>query len=74
MDSGIFLGLIWGRITAPSQLKNQQKLHKMVYIITNFIVLHFHENFMNTKVTDAWKLHKNVNENMFSITFLCIFS
>ena len=55
MDSGIFLGLISGRMTDPSQLKNQQKLHKMVYIITNFIDLHFHKNFMNTKATDAWK-------------------
>ena len=40
---------------APSQLENKQKLPKMVYIIPNFLVLHFGEDFMkigtkNTKV------------------------
>ena len=44
--TGIFLGLIWGQIPAPSQLKNEQKLPKMVYIIPNFLVLHFGETFM----------------------------
>ena len=44
--TGIFLGLIWGQISAPSQFRNEQKLPKMVYIIPNFLVLHFGENFM----------------------------
>ena len=30
-----------------------QKLPKMVYIIPNFLVLHFGENFMKISVTDA---------------------
>ena len=47
--SGIFLSLTWGQISAPSQLKNEQKLPKMVYIIPNFLVLHFGENFMKSK-------------------------
>ena len=77
--SGIFLGLIWGRISAPSQLKNEQKLPKMAYIILNFLVLHFGENFMKIRTKVAMlqmheNLHKNVNENMFSFTFLCKFS
>ena len=37
---GIFLGLIWGGISALSQLRNKQKLPKMVYIIPNLLVLH----------------------------------
>ena len=78
-ESEIFLGLIWGRISFPSQLKNEQKLLKMVYINTNFLVLHFGENFMKiiTKIAKLQmheNLHKNVNENMFSFTFLCKFS
>ena len=50
---GFFLGLIWCLILAPSKLKNEQKLSKMVYIIPNFLVLHFGENFMKigTKIT-----------------------
>ena len=51
----------------------------MVYIIPNFVVLHFGENFMQiqTKIAKLQmheNLHKNVNENMFSFTFLCKFS
>ena len=30
----------------PSKLINEQKLSKMVFIIPNFLVLHFGENFM----------------------------
>ena len=46
-STGIFLGLIWGQISAPSQLKKvSKKLAKMVYIIPNFLVFHFGENFM----------------------------
>ena len=36
-----------GRISAPSQFKNEQKLPKMVYIIPNFLAIHFGENYMN---------------------------
>ena len=46
MKSGIFLGRIWGCILVPSQLKNEQKLPKMVYINTNFLALYFGENLM----------------------------
>ena len=28
--SGIFLGLLWGRISVPSKSKNEQKLPKIV--------------------------------------------
>ena len=74
-----FLGLIWGWILAPFQIKNMQKLPKMVYIIPSFLVLHFGENFMKirTKIAKLQmheNLHKIVNENMFSFTFLCRFS
>ena len=44
--SGIFLGGILGRISAPSQFQNEQKLPKMVYIIPNFLVLQFGGKFM----------------------------
>ena len=47
--SGIFLGLIWGRISALSQLRKKQKLPKMVYIIPDFLVLHFGENFIKSE-------------------------
>ena len=68
--SGIFLDLIWGRTSAPSQLKNEQKLHKMVYIFPNYLVLHFGENFMKIRTKIAkLQMHENVynivNENMF---------
>ena len=71
--------LIWGRISVPSQFKNEQKLAKMVYIIPNFLVLHFGGNFMKIEAKIAKlqiheNLHKNVNENMFSFTFLYKFS
>ena len=51
--SGIFLGLIWGFILSPSQFKNEQKLPKMMYIIPNFLVLHFGENFMKIRTKIA---------------------
>ena len=46
----------------------------MLYIIPNFLVLHFGEKFMKitTKITKLQmheSLHKNVNENTFSFTF-----
>ena len=51
----------------------------MVYIIRNYLVLHLGENFMKilakiAKLLFHENLHKNVNENMFSFTFLCKFS
>ena len=54
--SGIFLGQNLGRNMAHSQLKNEQKqLPKMVYIIPNFLVLHFDENpNKKNQSTDAW--------------------
>ena len=72
----IFLGLIWGRMSTPSQFKIEQKLPKMVHIIPNYLVLQFSENFMEfrtkiVKLQTHANLHKNVNENMFSFTFLC---
>ena len=75
----ILLDLIWGRIITPSQLKIEQKLPKMVYIIPNLLVLHFGENVAKiwlkiAKLQMLENLHKNVNENMFSFTFLCKFS
>ena len=64
--AGIFQGLIWGQ--------GEQKLLKMVYIIPNFSVLHFGENFMKIRIKIAKlqmheNLHKNMNENMVSFTF-----
>ena len=52
----------------------KKKLPKMVYIIPNFLVLHFDENFtkIRSKILRLQmheNLHKNVNENMFSFTF-----
>ena len=63
----------------PSQLKIEQKFPKMVFIISNFLILHFGENFMKiptkmAKLQMHENLHKNVNENMFSFTFLYKFS
>ena len=51
----------------------------MVFIIPNFLVLHFGENFYENpsklaKLQMHEKLHKNVNENKFFFTFLCYFS
>ena len=60
-------------------VKNEQKLPKiMVHIIPNFLVLHF-TDFMiiRSKIPKLQmheNLHKNVNENIFSFTFLCKFS
>ena len=45
--SGIFLDQILGQISAPTQLKNEHNLPKMLYDIPNFFAfLHFSENFM----------------------------
>ena len=50
----------------------------MVYIIPNFLVLHFGENFMKirTKIEKLKmheNLHKTVNENMSCFVFIHIF-
>ena len=63
-----------GRILAPYQFKNEQKLSNMVYIIPNFLVLNSGENLMKiqTKIAKLQmheSLHKNVNENMISEQF-----
>ena len=76
--AGISLGLIWSQITTPYISKNEQKLSKMVFIIPNFLVLHFGENFMKIrlkipKLQMHEKLQKNVNENMFSFIFFMQF-
>ena len=73
--SGSFLGLIW----APSQIKNERKLPKIVYTIPNVLVPHFGEIFMKigTKIAKLQmqeNLHKNVNENnVFIHIFMQIF-
>ena len=72
--AGIFLGLIRGWISTPSQFKNEQKLHKMVYIILNVLVLHFVENFMKiqTKIAKLQmyeNFHNNVDESCFNTRF-----
>ena len=75
-----FPRLIWGQINAPSQLKNEQKLPKMVYIIPNYLLLHFGENFMEiwSKIQNLQmheKLHKNVNEFIHAfMQFVCKWS
>ena len=56
IDTVIFLGLIWGRISAPCPLPNS-KMSKILYIIPNFLVLHFGENFM-AKLLIHENLHK----------------
>ena len=51
------------RISAPFQLKNEQKLSKMMYIIPNFLVQHFGENLnKNYKVTDP-RFHSHFYAN-----------
>ena len=52
-----------GPNNGPFQFKNEQKLPKMVnyYIIPNFLVLHFGENFMK------------IRSKMFSFTIYAIF-
>ena len=44
--TGIFLSLIYGQVSAPSEFRNGQKLTKRVFNTPNFLVLHFGENFM----------------------------
>ena len=56
----------------PFQLKFEQKLPKMVYIIPNFLVLHFGENFMKiqTKIVKL-QMHENLHKNVNEFIFLC---
>ena len=68
-------------LSTLSQFKNEQKLSKVVYIIPNIFVLHFGENFMKirtknkiAKLQMLENLYKNVDEIMFSFTYLCKFS
>ena len=68
-----------GSNNSPFPIKKEQKLPKMMYIIPNFLVLHFGGHFMKIRAKIAKlqiheNLHKNVNENMFSVTFLNKFS
>ena len=78
-NARVFLGLIWGRISAPFKFKNEQKLPKTVYIIPNLPDLRFGENFMKIQTKMAKlqmhdNLHKTVNENRFSfLIFMQIF-
>ena len=46
-EAEIFLGLIWGQISAPSQFQNEQKLPKMMHIISNY--------FLYILVKNSWK-------------------
>ena len=56
----IFLSLIWGPNICPFPIKNEQKLPKMAYIIPNFLVLNFGENFIKiqTKIAKL-QIHEN---------------
>ena len=73
LKSWIFLGLILGWIWAASQFKNEQKLHKMVYIIPSFFVLHFGENFIKIKTKLAkLQMHENFYKNVFIHIFMQI--
>ena len=56
----------------PSQLKNEQKLPKMVYIIPNFLVLHFGENFMKIP-TNLAKLQMHENLHVLIHIFMQVF-
>ena len=76
--TGIFIGLIRGPISAPFQLKNEQKLPKIVYH-SQFLNSIFGENFIKiqTKIPKLQMhehLHESDHENRFSFTFLFKFS
>ena len=65
--TGIFLVLLWGQISAPSQFKNEQKLPKNIN--SNFLVLHFGENFMKiwTKIAKL-QMYENLQKKMWMKT------
>ena len=71
LSPGIFLGMIWDQILAPFQFK-KAKLSKMVYIIPNYLVLHFGENFMKIRRKIA-KLQMHGNLHSFSIQIFMSF-
>ena len=59
----------------PFQFENKPKLPKIVFIIPNFLVLHFGENFIKIRTKIAKLqiheiLHKNVNETCCNSHFL----
>ena len=58
---GLFLGLIWGQILAPSQLEMSKNFPKWCYIIPNFFALHFGESFMKicTQIAKL-QMHENL--------------
>ena len=63
----------------PIPISNCAKTSQNGVYHFQFLVLHFGVNFMKigTKIPKLQmheNLHKNVNENMFSFTFLCTFS
>ena len=77
--SGIFLSLIWGQISAPSKILKWAKTSQNGVYHSQFLSSKFWWKFMKilTKIAKLQiheNLHKNVNENMFSFTFLCKFS
>ena len=48
----------------PFSIKNEQKLPKMVFIIPNFFVLHFCENFMKIRTKRAkLQMHEHLYKN-----------
>ena len=72
------IGLL--NVCAPYEKKNMWMGGKLatLYIIPNFLVLHFGERFIKIwskipKLKMYENLHENVNENMFSFTFYAIF-
>ena len=58
----------------PFSIQKRAKNSKNCVYPSQFLVLHFGEDFMklrSKKLCMHEKLHKNVNESMFSFTFLC---
>ena len=46
----------------PSQSKNEQNLPKVMYVIPNFLLLHFGENFMKIRTKIAkLQMHENLH-------------
>ena len=57
--TGIFLGLLWGRILAPSQSKNELKNYQkhVVNIIPNSLALQFGSTFMKIRPKIDFYIH-----------------
>ena len=52
-----------GPYIGPFLLKNKQRLPKMVYIIPNFLVLHFGEKFMKIRTRiPKLQMHENLQK------------